>query len=57
MKKTTNWQGEYVVIEPSTKEIKELESGFSIGNNLDLNKILANSKRKTEPSISMVTAK
>ena len=57
MKKIINWRAEYVVIEPSTKEIKELESGFSIGNNLDLNKILASSKRKTEPLISMVTAK
>ena len=55
MKKTKNWRAEYVVIEPSTKEIKELESGFSIGNNLDLSKILANSKTKKEPTSQMVS--
>jgi hypothetical protein len=57
MKKANNWRHEYVVIEPSKKQIKELESGFSVENNLDILKILKNSKRKVEVISEAVLSK
>jgi hypothetical protein len=57
MKKTTDWRLNYVVVEPSQKEIRELENGFIESNNLDLSKILTNSKRKLDKVVQVATLK
>ena len=57
MKKRTDWRLNYVVVEPSQREIKELENGFVESNNLDLSKILTNSKRNLNKVVQVAASK